>query len=242
MTPSTTSPMASPSGSGLSEARPVRGVDQDQQNSSGDGEDRDGGKKKGEGDALDAYCINLNKKAGEGKIDPLIGREQEVNRTIQILCRRQKNNPLFVGDPGVGKTAIAEGLARKIINGDVPEVLLELHGLPARHGRACLPARAIAAISRSGSRPWSRRSRARPGAIMFIDEIHTVIGAGRHVWRLHGCLEPAEAGAGQWRACAASARPPTRNTASTSRRTAPSCAASRRSTSTSRRSRMRSRS
>ncbi len=87
---------------GLSETRPVRGVDQDQHNqgSSENNEERETAKKKGEGDALDAYCINLNKKAGEGKIDPLIGRAAEVNRTIQILCRRQKNNPLFVAIRG----------------------------------------------------------------------------------------------------------------------------------------------
>jgi len=164
--------------SGLSEARPVRGVDQDQQPGNGDGgEGSEQPKKKGEGDALEAYCINLNKKAAEGKVDPLIGREAEVNRTIQILCRRQKNNPLFVGDPGVGKTAIAEGLARKIIKGEVPEVLenavvyqLDMGALLAgTRYRGDFEERLKAVVKEIESRP---------GSIMFIDEIHTVIGAG----------------------------------------------------------------
>ena len=164
--------------SGLSETRPVRGVDQDQQGSAGNESGEEGGaKKKGDGDALDAYCINLNKKAGEGKIDPLIGREQEVRRTIQILCRRQKNNPLFVGDPGVGKTAIAEGLARKIINGDVPEVLLNCTVYQLDMGTLLAGTRYRGDFEER-LKAVVKEIEARPGAIMFIDEIHTVIGAG----------------------------------------------------------------
>ena len=128
-------------------------------------------------EALDAYCVNLNEKARKGMIDPLIGREAEVERTIQILCRRNKNNPLYVGDPGVGKTAIAEGLARKIIGGEVPEVLakstifaLDMGSLLAgTRYRGDFEERLKAVLGELD---------AYDGAIMFIDEIHTVIGAG----------------------------------------------------------------
>ena len=128
-------------------------------------------------EALEAYCVNLNKKAASGKIDPLIGREQEVERTIQILCRRSKNNPLYVGDPGVGKTAIAEGLARRIVHGEVPEVLkgatifaLDMGSLLAgTRYRGDFEERLKAVVS---------ELEATEGAVLFIDEIHTVIGAG----------------------------------------------------------------
>lgn len=128
-------------------------------------------------ESLDAYCVNLNQKARDGKIDPLIGRATEVDRTIQVLCRRTKNNPLYVGDPGVGKTAIAEGLARRIENGDVPEVLesdviysLDMGALLAgTRYRGDFEERLKAVISELEDLP---------GAILFIDEIHTIIGAG----------------------------------------------------------------
>jgi ATP-dependent Clp protease ATP-binding subunit ClpA len=129
------------------------------------------------GDALENYCVNLNKKALKGRIDPLIGREAEVERTIQILCRRAKNNPLYVGEPGVGKTAIAEGLALRIVRGEVPDVLsnatifaLDMGALLAgTRYRGDFEERLKAVIS---------ELEAEEGAILFIDEIHTVIGAG----------------------------------------------------------------
>ncbi len=128
-------------------------------------------------DALSNYCVNLNKKAMAGKIDPLIGREPEIERTIQILCRRTKNNPLYVGDPGVGKTAIAEGLAKRIVEGDVPEVL-------AKSTIFALDMGALLAGTRYRG-DFEERLKAvvtelenQAGAILFIDEIHTVIGAG----------------------------------------------------------------
>ncbi len=127
--------------------------------------------------ALESYCVDLNAKARAGKIDPLIGREAEVERSIQVLCRRRKNNPLLVGDPGVGKTAIAEGLARQIVDEDVPEVL----------AKATIYALDMGALL-AGTRyrgDFEERIKAvlkeledHEDAILFIDEIHTVIGAG----------------------------------------------------------------
>ena len=129
------------------------------------------------GSALEKYCTNLNQLAVEGRIDPLIGRQLEVERTIEILCRRRKNNPLYVGEAGVGKTAIAEGLARLIVEGKVPDVLsdstiysLDMGALIAgTKYRGDFEKRLKAVVS---------ELRKHPGAVLFIDEIHTVIGAG----------------------------------------------------------------
>jgi ATP-dependent Clp protease ATP-binding subunit ClpA len=127
--------------------------------------------------ALKKYCVDLNAKSKKGDVDPLIGREHEVERCIQVLCRRRKNNPLLVGDPGVGKTAIAEGLAHKIVNHDVPDVLskttiysLDLGALLAgTRYRGDFEERLKAVVNEMEEHP---------DAILFIDEIHTVIGAG----------------------------------------------------------------
>jgi len=153
---------------GMSQPKAARGAE----------EEEEGEKQPKQGtEALEAYCVNLNEKAKSGKVDPLIGRAAEVDRTIQILCRRQKNNPLFVGDPGVGKTAIAEGLARKIIKGEVPEVLrgatiyaLDMGSLIAgTRYRGDFEERLKTVVKELENLK---------GAILFIDEIHTVIGAG----------------------------------------------------------------
>ena len=128
-------------------------------------------------DALSNYCVNLNKKAGSGKIDPLIGRDSEIERTIQILCRRTKNNPLYVGDPGVGKTAIAEGLAKRIVEGDVPEVLAKSTIFALDMG-ALLAGTRYRGDFEERLKAVVTELEAHPGSILFIDEIHTVIGAG----------------------------------------------------------------
>ena len=162
---------------GHSESRPVRGADDEE--GEGGGRAEQGGEKgaKTGQEALDAYCVNLNKKALTGKIDPLIGREAEVERMIQILCRRQKNNPLFVGDPGVGKTAIAEGLARKIVKGEVPDVLKDATIFSLDMG-ALLAGTRYRGDFEERLKSVVKELENFKGAVLFIDEIHTVIGAG----------------------------------------------------------------
>ncbi|MEM7665411.1 MAG: ATP-dependent Clp protease ATP-binding subunit ClpA [Pseudomonadota bacterium] len=136
---------------------------------------KEGGNKKET--ALDQFTVNLNAKAESGRIDPLIGRGPEVDRTVQILCRRSKNNPLYVGDPGVGKTAIAEGLARKIVEGDVPEVLADAVIYSLDMGALLAGTRYRGDFEERLKQVVSELE-GMPDAILFIDEIHTVIGAG----------------------------------------------------------------
>jgi len=153
------------------ESRPITGAtnNEDEAPTKGSAEDKDS--------ALAKYCVDLNAKSRKGEVDPLIGREHEVERCIQVLCRRRKNNPLLVGDPGVGKTAIAEGLAYKIVHGDVPDVLagatifsLDLGALLAgTRYRGDFEERLKAVVNELEEHP---------DAVLFIDEIHTVIGAG----------------------------------------------------------------
>ncbi|GGD04668.1 ATP-dependent Clp protease ATP-binding subunit ClpA [Aquisalinus flavus] len=143
---------------------------------SGIGEDDDTQTRQGP-DALEAYTINLNDKARKGKVDPLIGREREVERAIQVLCRRRKNNPILVGDPGVGKTAIAEGLARKIVESDVPEVLEDAVIYSLDMG-ALLAGTRYRGDFEERLKAVLKQITDMDGAVLFIDEIHTVIGAG----------------------------------------------------------------
>jgi len=159
------------------ESRPITGTSSksEETENSGNGGNGNGGDAKES--ALAKYCVDLNVKARKGDVDPLIGRELEVERCIQVLCRRRKNNPLLVGDPGVGKTAIAEGLAYKIVEGEVPEVLagatiysLDMGALLAgTRYRGDFEERLKAVVSELEDHP---------DAVLFIDEIHTVIGAG----------------------------------------------------------------
>ena len=152
---------------GEKQRRTVRGADDDDEEPTVVADD----------EALDAYCVNLNKKADEGLIDPLVGRESEVERTIQVLCRRTKNNPLYVGDAGVGKTAIAEGLARRITLREVPEVLYDATIYALDMGALLAGTRYRGDFEERIKAVMTALERM-DGAILFIDEIHTVIGAG----------------------------------------------------------------
>ena len=154
------------------ESRPVTG-------STGEGEEAveaaDAGDEKES--ALGKYCVDLNTKARKGDVDPLIGRDHEVERCIQVLCRRRKNNPLLVGDPGVGKTAIAEGLAYNIVEGEVPEVLSETTIYSLDMG-ALLAGTRYRGDFEERLKAVVTELEEHPDAVLFIDEIHTVIGAG----------------------------------------------------------------
>ncbi len=161
---------------GRSQPRPVQGSTSS--SSSEESQEKEDKPRGGRGqDALSNYCVNLNKKAQQGKIDPLIGRDPEIERTIQILCRRTKNNPLYVGDPGVGKTAIAEGLAKRIVEGDVPEVLLK-STIYALDMGSLLAGTRYRGDFEERLKAVVQELENQAGSILFIDEIHTVIGAG----------------------------------------------------------------
>src|SRR6202789_66197 len=163
---------------GRSTQRPVLGSNNQQPNENNPEQEREEKpSRRGNQDALTNYCVNLNKKAMAGKIDPLIGRDLEIERTIQILCRRTKNNPLYVGDPGVGKTAIAEGLAKRIVEGDVPEVLAKSTIFALDMG-ALLAGTRYRGDFEERLKAVVTELEAQPHAVLFIDEIHTVIGAG----------------------------------------------------------------
>jgi len=149
---------------GASEERAVRGAEEAEEAQK-------------DGDALTAYCVNLNDKARKGGVDPLIGREAEVERCIQVLCRRRKNNPLLVGDPGVGKTAIAEGIARKIVEGEVPEVLAGATIYSLDMG-SLLAGTRYRGDFEERVKQVVKELEDKDNAVLFIDEIHTVIGAG----------------------------------------------------------------
>ena len=165
---------------GSSQTRTPRGADEGDNEPkavrNGGAEDDAAGAKK-QPDALKAYCVNLNDKAKTGRIDPLIGRHEEVNRTIQVLCRRSKNNPLYVGDPGVGKTAIAEGLAKRIVEGKVPEALINDTIFSLDMGTLLAGTRYRGDFEER-LKQVVKELEEYPGAVLFIDEIHTVIGAG----------------------------------------------------------------
>ncbi|MDA8361920.1 MAG: ATP-dependent Clp protease ATP-binding subunit ClpA [Gammaproteobacteria bacterium] len=140
-------------------------------------EDQEEGAAPSERGALDVFAVNLNEQARLGKIDPLIGRDHEMERTVQILCRRRKNNPLYVGEAGVGKTAIAEGLAKKIVDGEVPEILAD-STIYALDMGALLAGTKYRGDFEKRLKAVIQHLKKQEKAVLFIDEIHTIIGAG----------------------------------------------------------------
>ncbi|MHA6344721.1 ATP-dependent Clp protease ATP-binding subunit ClpA [Roseivivax sp. CAU 1761] len=156
------------------ESRPVQGASEPEEEAQATETASSGDQKES---ALAKYCVDLNAKSRKGDVDPLIGRESEVERCIQVLCRRRKNNPLLVGDPGVGKTAIAEGLARKIVNGQTPDVLSETTIFSLDMG-ALLAGTRYRGDFEERLKAVVNELEEHPDAVLFIDEIHTVIGAG----------------------------------------------------------------
>ena len=157
-----------------SDSRPVLGAEEVGNETGEQTGNPQGGK---EETALQKYCVDLNAKARKGDVDPLIGRADEVERCIQVLCRRRKNNPLLVGDPGVGKTAIAEGLARKIVDGETPKILSEATIYSLDMG-ALLAGTRYRGDFEERLKAVMKELEEHPDAVLFIDEIHTVIGAG----------------------------------------------------------------
>ena len=138
-------------------------------------------------DPLSEYAVDLMAKARDGRVDPLIGRDKEVDRTIQVLCRRTKNNPLYVGDPGVGKTAIAEGLALRVVQGTVPDVLKSVVIYALDMGQLLAGTRYRGDFEER-LKAVMKQVEQDDNAILFIDEIHTIIGAGGYVRGSYGCL------------------------------------------------------
>ncbi|MGJ7496153.1 ATP-dependent Clp protease ATP-binding subunit ClpA [Variovorax sp. RT4R15] len=161
---------------GIKKSDPPEAAKGSSESSSSEG-DEGGGEKNEKASPLEQFTQNLNQAAREGKIDPLIGREYEVERVIQILCRRRKNNPLLVGEAGVGKTAIAEGLAWRITQGDVPEILAESSVYSLDMG-ALLAGTKYRGDFEQRLKGVLKSLKDKPNAILFIDEIHTLIGAG----------------------------------------------------------------
>ena len=154
----------------FTEEKTVSGVNEEVNEKPSDGDEK-------KSSALSKYCVNLNEKAYEGDVDPLIGREKEIQRCIQVLCRRRKNNPIFVGDPGVGKTAIAEGLARQIIKNEVPKVLSKTVIYSLDMG-SLLAGTRYRGDFEERLKNVIKELENHPDSVFFIDEIHTVIGAG----------------------------------------------------------------